>query len=120
SRGPWTATLQARHIGSGINNPLQIGPDDARFADIVAQGMANPLYTSTTNDNTIGSVTYFNLNGTWDLRKAGSRPDIQLYARIANLFDRDPPLSHTINSPTNQRYFDVIGRAYKVGARVRF
>lgn len=120
SRGPWTATLQARHIGSGINNPLHIGPDDARFADIVAEGMANPLYTSTTNDNTVGSVTYFNLNGTWDLRSAGPRPGIQLYARIANLMDRNPPLSHTINSPTNQRYFDVIGRAYKIGARVNF
>src|SRR5690606_21344722 len=85
SRGPWTATLQARHIGSGINNPLHIGPDDARFADIVAEGMANPLYTSTTNDNTVGSVTYFNLNASWDLRSAGARPGIQLYARIANL-----------------------------------
>lgn len=120
NRGPWTATLQARYINKGFNNALHIGPDDPRFADIIAQGASHPLYTSTTNDNTVGSVTYFHLNGSYDIRSAGDKPGIQLFGRVANLLDRDPPLTHTVNSPTNQRYFDPIGRAYKVGVRVNF
>ena len=121
SKGPLTTTLHGRFIDEGVNNVTHIGPDDPNFNRIVAEGLANPLYTSTTNDNKVPSRLYLDLNASYDLLE---QPDgsyrLQLFGRIANLSDKDPPQVHTVNSSTNQRYFDVIGRAYKVGLRYRF
>lgn len=72
--------------------------------------------------NHIDRVTYFDLAGSFTLFGSG-RDKTELYFKIDNLFDRDPPLvagnaSSTPNySPT---LYDGIGRAYRLGIRARF
>ncbi len=41
--------------------------------------------------------------------------DVEVYANVSNLFDKDPPIS-SLFSP----YYDVVGRFFTVGARINF
>jgi outer membrane receptor protein involved in Fe transport len=109
--GPFHLNLSARHIGNGINNAAWNLPN--RRPDVA--------------DNTIGSVTYLNLEGGYGWDQAGGR--VELYADVQNLLDRDPPmipqlfdnaLAQAINNGgTNPGLYDVLGRRFTVGVRFR-
>jgi len=45
-----------------------------------------------------------------------------LFWAVNNLLDKDPPPVPYIilNGPVNGQYYDKVGRAFTVGARVRF
>jgi len=50
---------------------------------------------------------------------------MEAFANINNLLDKDPPTvprttEAGLSYPTNQAVYDVIGRAYTAGLRVRF
>jgi hypothetical protein len=63
------------------------------------------------NVNSIGSLTYtsLSLNYNFDGRWSGA-----VFARVDNLFDRDPPF------PLRSAYNDNNGRGYRLGVRFRF
>jgi len=83
--------LRARYISSGDFN---------RHVDIV--------------NNHIGSYTYFDLG--LNLRLPGlAGSDLELYSNINNLLDKAPPASSAFSA-----YYDVLGRYYSVGARLKF
>jgi len=83
--------LRARYISAGQYN---------RAVDIV--------------NNDIGSYTYFDLGLNARIASfAGS--ELEIYSNINNLFDKDPPASSAFSA-----YYDVLGRYYSIGARVRF
>lgn len=85
------ANLRARYISAGKYN---------RAVDIV--------------NNDIGSYVYFDLGLNARVASfAGS--DLEIYANINNLFDKDPPASSAFSA-----YYDVLGRYYSVGARLKF
>ena len=76
------------------------------------------------DDNTVSSVFYTDLSLSYASRwrKGGSW---QLYAQVENLFDRDPPRAPDYSdfngaTPTNESLFDVVGRRYTLGMRVKF
>ena len=67
------------------------------------------------NNNRIGARTYYDLNMTYDVTRR-----ISVFGVVSNVFDRAPPLAPTDNaSPTNAAYFDVIGRMFRAGVRVK-
>ncbi|WP_407354000.1 TonB-dependent receptor domain-containing protein [Luteimonas sp. R10] len=85
------ANLRARYISAGKYN---------RAVDIV--------------NNDIGSYTYFDLG--LNARIASfTGSDLEIYANINNLFDKAPPASSGFSA-----YYDVMGRYYAIGARLRF
>lgn len=85
------ANLRARYVSAGKYN---------RAVDIV--------------NNDIGSYTYFDLGLNARIASfAGS--ELELYANINNLLDKDPPASSAFSA-----YYDVLGRYYSIGARLRF
>jgi iron complex outermembrane recepter protein len=48
---------------------------------------------------------------------------VQIFAGIDNVLDKDPPvipLNFISNSATNSVHYDVIGRKFYVGARMKF
>jgi hypothetical protein len=102
--------LTARHISSGIFNKRYNLPTATR-PDV--------------EDNTIGSVTYLNLQGgySWDL--SGGR--LEVYANVQNLLDKDPPITPGVfdaalgqtGNQVNQGLFDLLGRRYTLGVRFR-
>jgi iron complex outermembrane receptor protein len=68
------------------------------------------------NDNTVGSVTYVNLSGSYQVND-----QLQLFGVINNALDRDPAITpNGFGLPTTAVYFDTVGRSYRVGARYRF
>ncbi|WP_114952050.1 TonB-dependent receptor domain-containing protein [Sphingosinicella terrae] len=59
----------------------------------------------------IGARVYFDLGTEFRVRER-----FTFYARVSNLFDENPPLITTTYSP----HYDVVGRTFTVGARVRY
>jgi iron complex outermembrane receptor protein len=75
-----------------------------------------------TNANSIniahfGGVTYMDLAAHWDVSE-----NVQLFGNLNNALDRDMPTFAAIAVTTGNRNinYDVLGRAYKIGVRVRF
>ncbi|HEY5756901.1 MAG TPA: TonB-dependent receptor, partial [Steroidobacter sp.] len=102
--GDWGAFAQARYIGSGVYDATY-GPEDLA-----------------SSENDIGSVTYVDLSAHYDLNNLGSG-QVTVFAGIDNAFDKDPPvipLNFLANAATNGAIYDVLGRKYYVGARIKF
>jgi iron complex outermembrane recepter protein len=108
--GPLNLSVSARHIGNGVGN--------ASFNQ--------PLRRPDVADNTVGSVTYFNLEGGYSWELEGGK--LELYADVQNLLDKDPPmtpvlfdssLGQTGNGGTNTGLYDLLGRRFTVGVRFR-
>jgi outer membrane receptor protein involved in Fe transport len=108
--GNFDVTASARHIGKGIYNKRYNLPTAAR-PDVY--------------DNTVGSVTYVNLQGgySWDV----SSGTLELYGNVQNLLDKDPPILPTpfdaalgqTGNQVNAGLFDLLGRRYTLGIRFR-
>ncbi|MFZ9585848.1 MAG: TonB-dependent receptor domain-containing protein, partial [Pseudohongiellaceae bacterium] len=107
--GPFSVTLSGRYISEGIFNALWIGPDDPNYS------VTRPL---TVNDNTVDSAFYLNLNGSYNVKLLDQ--DLQLFASITNLANREPPSAPSATYPTNPVFFDQLGRMYRFGVRFSF
>jgi outer membrane receptor protein involved in Fe transport len=100
-RGPLQLTLQERIISRGTYSATY-GP-------------------GAIDDNRVGGAAYTNLRASW---RFGEDPQsLLLFFNVNNLFDRDPPLAadwgFVGSIPTNEGLFDVIGRRYTIGVRLR-
>lgn len=108
---PATFQVQVRHISSGTYNSALIGPGQEGY---------DPLLPNSINDNYIAPWTYVNLNASVNLWNRGDRK-LELFGAINNLFDKDPPVDAPSSfGPTNNVLYDVLGRAYRIGARFKF
>lgn len=70
------------------------------------------------NDNTVPSITYVNLFGTYDATE-----HLQFFLSVRNALDKEPPLSPNPNLPVppfNGQYYDVVGRSYRLGLQYEF
>jgi iron complex outermembrane receptor protein len=72
--------------------------------------------------SSIEAYNYFDLSGGWNVND-----NVRLSATVANLFDKSPPIvGNTIGTTSENsgntfpQSFDVIGRYFTVGARLRF
>ncbi|WP_164549755.1 TonB-dependent receptor domain-containing protein [Altericroceibacterium xinjiangense] len=111
SSEPFEAQVQVRHISGGRYNTSLIGPDEEGY---------DPLLPNSINDNSVGAWTYVNLNASYDLWRDADR-SLQLYGVVSNLFDKDPPVNIPSSfGPTNNVLYDVVGRTYRIGVRVRY
>ncbi|GFE86463.1 TonB-dependent receptor plug domain-containing protein [Steroidobacter agaridevorans] len=102
--GDLGAFAQVRYIGSGVYDATY-GPEELSAAE-----------------NDIGAITYVDLSANYNLSRLGYG-DVQVFAGVDNVLDKDPPvipLNFISNFATNGSHYDVIGRKYYVGARVRF
>ncbi|MDY6944675.1 MAG: TonB-dependent receptor [Pseudomonadota bacterium] len=102
--GDWGSFAQVRYIGSGVYNAAY-GPEDLSSAE-----------------NDIGSTAYLDLSTRYDLTSLGFG-EVQVFAGIDNVMDKDPqivPLDFISNTATNGTHYDVIGRRFYVGARMKF
>ncbi len=73
--------------------------------------------------NDVPSAMYTDLTGSYRFEVNGI--NLEAYVTVANLFDKDPPLYSTGGQPsqsypTNVIVYDVFGRTYTGGLRVRF
>ncbi len=110
----WQANLTTRYVGGGKVNVLYFDPRDS--------GYTGTTQLNSVNANHIGSVVYFNLNGSvaFDADKK-----VEAFWQVNNLLDRLPPVIPTSpvgvqSSPSSPTYYDTLGRSYKVGVRLKF
>ncbi len=95
---------QVRFISRGHQDNGLVGPDNSNYASTLSNSVSN---------NVVPSYALFNAGVSYDFGSKGQRRE--LYLTVNNLFDRDPPL------PANgSSYYDLLGRAFKVGARFSF
>jgi outer membrane receptor protein involved in Fe transport len=104
--GPFNVFLQGRYIGSGTSeNALVEGVD--------------------IESNQIESTFYTDLRFSYTHDLAGGA-DLEVFANVTNLFDEDPPVTPYYSVflgnaiQTNSSLFDLLGRRYTAGVRVRF
>lgn len=106
SQGPFTAFLQGRWIGSGINDI-----DYVQGIDI--------------DDNSVESVLYADLRLSY-LYPTQSNGEWEVFFHTSNLFDQDPPLVAGWSNfsgtgiSTNESLYDVLGRRYTAGVQFSF
>ena len=106
SNGPFTGTLTTRYIRGGKLNATYYEP-----------GQSPPVPgANSINDNHVGGIVYFNLNSSWDL---GGKLGTQLFVQVNNLANRAPPSAPQLQYPSNPVYFDLIGRSYRFGVRMK-
>jgi outer membrane receptor protein involved in Fe transport len=108
ARGPFSTTVQVRHISQGRFSASLIGPDDPTYS---------PALTNSINDNIVSGRTYLNLSAQYDLWTRGERK-LQAFGSIANLFDRAPPLAPGLIGYSEPAFFDMIGRTFRIGLRL--
>jgi outer membrane receptor protein involved in Fe transport len=106
---PWSVTIQNRYVGGGHFSPLYIGPDEPGYS---------PYLKNSINNNWVSSRLYTNLSLSYSMH-LHDKDELQFYAVVNNLFDRNPPVDPGAASATNSILFDAIGRAFTVGARLR-
>jgi len=111
SSDPVTAQIQVRHISAGNYNNELVGPGQDGY---------DPLAANSISDNSIGAWTYVNLNASVAVWRQGDQK-IEIFGAVNNLFDKDPPVDAPSSfGPTNNVLYDVLGRAYRIGARFKF
>lgn len=111
NNGPWTVIAQERYISGGhFNNTYN------------TDRYNNPGQPITyINDNDMPAVFYTDLTVKYGFEARNG--EAELYFTVNNLFDQDPPIAPTLsnNMPqTNFGLYNVLGRAYTAGLRVKF
>ncbi len=102
--GGFSALVQARHIGEGIQ--------DASLTEGVG-----------IEDNTVSAVTYVDLRLGYRFELSGT--EVEVYGNVTNLGDASPPITPSYSAflgystQTNPAVYDVLGRRFTVGVKVR-
>jgi outer membrane receptor protein involved in Fe transport len=87
---------------------------------------APTINNPTVNNNHIKGALYWDLGGTYDLVSSGRGFTNQIYFKIDNLFNLDPPkvatagLNPYLVRATNSALYDLLGRTYRLGVRFSF
>ena len=74
------------------------------------------------DDNRIPGATYYDLAGAYKFTAAGD-VDFEAYFKVENLFDKDPEVvagTGLSALQTNPVIYDVVGRFYRLGLRMKF
>ncbi|HEY0685687.1 MAG TPA: TonB-dependent receptor plug domain-containing protein [Steroidobacter sp.] len=114
----YSVTLTQRYVSPGViaNNWIEC------TSNCPAPTINNP----TVNNNHIKGALYWDLGGSYEVGTAASDFRSQVYFKIDNLFNLDPPKVPTagINPylvrSTNSALYDLLGRTYRLGVRFSF
>lgn len=113
----WELMLTERWISAGVNNTSYIQcTSDCPVATATAE---------TINNNYIPGAFYLDLSGSYNIYEHADGGNFQVYFKVTNLLDKDPPPvplfgSLPINNGTNPVLYDTLGRRFIVGARAQF
>ncbi len=109
-------TAQARFIGSGMGSVFWVGPDDPRWA---------PDRHFTISQNRMPSWTTWNSTIAYDFNQSrfalNRLNELSVSLNIDNVFDKQPNFWSGGNiAGVNTRFFNGIGRAYRLNVRMGF
>jgi iron complex outermembrane recepter protein len=108
SNGAFSGNLQARYIAGGKLSSLY---------NLYSPTLDRVNYNVA--DNSIGSVFYWDTRIGYELPVAGG--NLELFANVNNLLDRDPPLVLGLNSSAQiGGGFNTLGRTFVLGVNMKF
>jgi iron complex outermembrane recepter protein len=109
-------TAVARGVSSGryVANGIECQAGGCPAGRTAAEASAFPTY----DDNTVSGAFYVDLNATVKFNALG-RGDGEFFVNVTNLFDANPILLPETGLAANSTYSDLLGRAFRVGLRVR-
>ncbi|WEK02234.1 MAG: TonB-dependent receptor [Candidatus Sphingomonas phytovorans] len=103
-------SLETRYIKGGTYDATNIDPTDPGYS---------PSLSNSINNNHVDGRVYQNLAFGFKVPMSDKK-GFEFYGAVTNLWNRDPPVAPSAYSSTSPSYFDVLGRAFKIGARVEF
>lgn len=116
SNDPVSFTLTGRGISSGVYSNA--------YVECTANCPASTPDNRTINNNRIKGAFYVDANLTYQFSVAGE--ESQIFLNVSNLFNKDPavvasgPDGSSPSIPaTNQALYDLLGRTFRVGLRVK-
>jgi outer membrane receptor protein involved in Fe transport len=113
--GDFTGSLSARYVGGAkLDKTWGDSVDDANY-----QNAAGQFLNGSVDNNESKPYVNFSLNGSYDLRLSNLK-QFQVFGTVNNLFDKSPPYTGGFLSGTDPQYFDTMGRAYRMGVRMKF
>ena len=110
----WGADLMTRYTSPIIYDPTLIGLDG--LTPGTAEYNATAAKSNSINRNIWPAALYFNTSFHYDLI-AEEQQRMQLYLNVDNVMNKQPPI---IAISINGSPYDLVGRSYKLGLRVRY
>jgi len=107
--GKFGFNIQSRYIGPTVIDVTLRQPGDPDY---------NPANANSTSVNRRAAFTYWNMSVQYRLIDTPDRK-LQLFGVVNNVFDLDPPLGSPGNQ-TGPSLYDLVGRAFRVGARFNY
>jgi len=102
------ATVQTRIFSGFMYGTQFVGPGQVGYS---------PNLSNSISDNYVPGLAYWSLQLRYDAMRQGDRR-LQVYATADNLFDKDPPMQALPMTQAGGSPYDLIGRTFKVGARL--
>ncbi len=113
--GDLTMSLSARYIGGAkLDNTWSDSPDGTSYRNAAGQ-----FLNGSVDNNRVKPYLNYSLNASYNL-KVGNMQQFQVFGSINNLFDTPPPFTGGGISGASVQYNDTMGRAYRMGVRMRF
>jgi hypothetical protein len=113
--GNLTTTLSARYIGAAkMDNTWSDDPAIGNYQNATGQ-----LLNGSVDNNHVDPYLNFSLNGSYNL-KVSNLKQFQVFGSVNNLFDKSPPFTGGGISGASAGYNDTLGRAYRIGLRLKF
>ncbi len=116
------ATAGLTYRNGGFSSLLQVRYTGEGYQDVCGVAGRCPVQVYL-NDNTVDDVAYIDLRLGYDFDLGGA--ELQVFGNITNLTDVDPPLTPSYSpflgysSQINTAVYDVLGRRFTVGAKLR-
>jgi hypothetical protein len=109
-------TAVARGVSSGlyVANGIECSAGTCPAGRTAAEASAFPTY----DNNHVSGAFYVDLNVTMKFNAMG-RGDGEFFVNVTNLFDSNPILLPETGLAANSTYSDLLGRAFRVGVRIR-
>jgi outer membrane receptor protein involved in Fe transport len=113
--GDLTTSLSARYTGAAnLDNTWCDNDDCVNYKDDTGRYL-----TASVDNNRVDPYFNFSLNGSYNLKIADMK-QFQVFGSINNLFDKTPPFTGGGISGASSQYHDIMGRAYRMGVRMKF
>jgi outer membrane receptor protein involved in Fe transport len=119
--GDLTTSISARYIGGAKQDNTWCDQNQQQegFCSTYMDAVGRYLQGSV-DSNIVKPYLNFALNGSYNLT-VGEMKQFQVFGSINNLFDKDPPFTGGGSlSGASAGYHDTMGRAYRMGVRLKF
>jgi outer membrane receptor protein involved in Fe transport len=129
---PVQNVLGTNDLGGGLSLPQFKGTVSAtysinNFKIGAIESIIGGLHQSNVThyvDNDIPAIAYTSLDVSLTVPRSHGAGEMELFLNISNLFDKAPPFIPAANPglvyPTYRALYDIVGRSFTVGARVKF